>query len=90
MEARATQQPVKARRHIDQNQTASYPARTIMDTYDHSESSGVMHLGVGQVDQQVTDSAIQDVSQSQPDLGNTVDIQPAVHDDLLPHGDLCH
>jgi len=64
--------------------------RAMMDADDHSESSGVMDLGLGQMDQQVAHSTIQNVMQGNPDLSHTVHVQPARDSDLLSHRDLRH
>jgi len=55
----------------------------MMDPDDHSETRGVVDLGLRQMNPQVADSPIQDVMQGQPDLGHSVDVQPAADRDLL-------
>src|SRR5450759_4114592 len=60
MQAGCTQQSVEAGRDIDENESATHAMRAMMDADNHPEPSGVMDLGIGQMDQQVTRSPIQD------------------------------
>ena len=62
----------------------------MMGADDHSEAGGVMNLGVGQMEQQVTDPPIEDVIQGQPHHGYGVHVQPAGDEDLLAEAGLRH
>ena len=58
------------------------PARPMMNADDHAEPRGVPDLGLCQMDEQIAGSPVQHSIQGQPDLGDSVDIQPTGDTDL--------
>ncbi len=60
----------------------------MMGADNHSETGGVVDLGVGQMKQQVTHPPIHDVLQGLPHHGHSVRVQPAGDGDLLAEVDL--
>lgn len=90
MQTGGTQEAIQAGRDVDQDQSAAHPARAMMDTDDHAQSGRVPDLRLGQMDQQVADSPIQDLVQGHPGLGHGVHVQASADRDLPTKGDLGH
>lgn len=62
----------------------------MMHPDDHSETGGVMDLGLGKMDQQVANPTVQDEMQGQPQLGHGAHVQPTGNSDLLATTDFGH
>jgi len=62
----------------------------MMDPNYHAQTSGVMDLGISQMDQQIADAAIQYVVQRPSDLRDGVHVQSTEDGYLLARCDLGH